>query len=118
MITEILITDISGPGLHPMVVSPGAISSTLAPTWFISLMNVFFLMLHLGLMIICSWWINHGKLNYPDATSILMLMDGGGSNSSRHYIFKQDLQVLSDRLGVKIRVAHYPPYTSKSCLKI
>jgi len=60
-----------------------------------------------------NWWINHGKSNYPNATSILMLMDGGGSNSSRHYIFKQDLQALSDRLGVKIRVAHYPPYTSK-----
>jgi hypothetical protein len=42
-----------------------------------------------------------------------MLMDGGGSNSSRHYIFKQDLQVLADEIGVNIRVAHYPPYTSK-----
>jgi len=60
-----------------------------------------------------SWWINHGKSNYPNASSILMLMDGGGSNSSRHYIFKQDLQALSDKLGVTIRVAHYPPYTSK-----
>lgn len=42
-----------------------------------------------------------------------MLMDGGGSNSSRHYIFKQDLQALVDELGIDIRVAHYPPYTSK-----
>ena len=40
-------------------------------------------------------------------------MDGGGSNSSRHYIFKQDLQALVDELGIDIRVAHYPPYTSK-----
>jgi hypothetical protein len=40
-------------------------------------------------------------------------MDGGGSNSSRHYIFKQDLQALVDELGIYIRVAHYPPYTSK-----
>ena len=47
------------------------------------------------------------------AISILMLMDGGGSNSSRHYIFKQDLQTLVDELGIDIRVAHYPPYTSK-----
>ena len=37
------------------------------------------------------WWNDHGKVYYPDADSILMLMDGGGSNSSRHYIFKQDL---------------------------
>ena len=42
-----------------------------------------------------------------------MLMDGGGSNSSRHTIFKQDLQTLVDELGIDIRVAHYPPYTSK-----
>jgi hypothetical protein len=42
-----------------------------------------------------------------------MLMDGGGSNSSRHYIFKQDLQALADDIGVEIRIAHYPPYTSK-----
>ena len=42
-----------------------------------------------------------------------MLMDGGGSNSSRHYIFKQDLQALADEIGVAIRIAHYPPYTSK-----
>lgn len=40
-------------------------------------------------------------------------MDGGGSNSSRHYIFKEDLQALADEIGIEIRIAHYPPYTSK-----
>jgi hypothetical protein len=60
-----------------------------------------------------QWWNNHGRLLYPYAISILMLMDGGGSNSSRHYIFKQDLQALVNELGIDIRVAHYPPYTSK-----
>lgn len=59
------------------------------------------------------WWYNFGIFNYPCATSILMLMDGGGSNSSRHYIFKEDLQALADEIGIKIRIAHYPPYTSK-----
>jgi hypothetical protein len=42
-----------------------------------------------------------------------MLKDSGGSNSSLHYIFKQDLQTLVDELGIDIRVAHYPPYKSK-----
>lgn len=42
-----------------------------------------------------------------------MLMDGGGSNSSRQHLFKQDLQTLADAIGIEIRVAHYPPYTSK-----
>lgn len=59
------------------------------------------------------WWYNHGILHYPLTTSILMLMDGGGSNSSRHYIFKQDLQALAEAIGIEIRIAHYPPYTSK-----
>ena len=59
------------------------------------------------------WWYSYGIKHYADATSILMLMDGGGSNSSRHYIFKQDLQALVDELGIEIRIAHYPPYTSK-----
>jgi len=34
-------------------------------------------------------WYSFGILNYPLATSILMLMDGGGSNSSIHYILNR-----------------------------
>lgn len=59
------------------------------------------------------WWNTFGKLHYPEATSILMLMDGGGSNSSRHYLFKQDIQAVADEIGIEIRIAHFPPYTSK-----
>jgi hypothetical protein len=59
------------------------------------------------------WWNTHGRSLYPLADSILLLCDGGGSNSSRHYIFKQDLQALVNELGIEIRIAHYPPYTSK-----
>ncbi len=58
-------------------------------------------------------WYNHGRLHYPGATSILVLCDGGGSNSSRHYLFKEDLQNLADEMGIEIRMAHYPPYCSK-----
>lgn len=59
------------------------------------------------------WWIEYGQLDYPQATSILLLCDCGGSNNARYYIFKQDLQQLADELGIEIRIAHYPPYTSK-----
>jgi hypothetical protein len=59
------------------------------------------------------WWQEKGRAQYPRATSILLLCDGGGSNSSSQYLFKEDLQRLVDRLGIEIRVAHYPPYTSK-----
>ena len=47
------------------------------------------------------------------ATSILLLCDGGGSNSSRSYLFKEAILALSQDLGIEIRIAHYPPYTSK-----
>ena len=60
-----------------------------------------------------NWWYNEGRFHYPQATSILVLCDGGGSNSSRYYIFKEDLQKLADEIGLEIRIAHYPPYCSK-----
>lgn len=60
-----------------------------------------------------TWWGNQGQYDYPDATCILILCDGGGSNSSRGYRFKVDLQSLVQEIGIDIRVAHYPPYCSK-----
>jgi hypothetical protein len=59
------------------------------------------------------WWRRYGQSAYPKAKSILLLCDGGGSNNARHYIFKEDLQRLVNKIGVPIRVAHYPPYCSK-----
>ena len=59
------------------------------------------------------WWLNQGKYDYPKANSILLLADCGGSNSCRHYIFKENLQKLVDEIQVEIRIAHYPPYSSK-----
>ena len=60
-----------------------------------------------------EWWIQLGKFYYAFAKSILLVCDGGGSNSSSYYIFKEDLQNLANEIGLEIRVAHYPPYTSK-----
>lgn len=60
-----------------------------------------------------AWWLNHGRYDYPRATALLGLCDGGGSNNSHYYIFKEDLQKLADELGLEIRIAHYPPYCSK-----
>jgi hypothetical protein len=59
------------------------------------------------------WWYTYGRQLYSNATAILVLCDGGGSNSARHYLFKQDLQALANEIGIEIRVAHYPPYCSK-----
>lgn len=60
-----------------------------------------------------NWWYNEGRYNYSHATSILTLCDGGGSNSSRHYVFKESLAKLVKEIGIEIRIAHYPPYNSK-----
>ena len=59
------------------------------------------------------WFNEEGRTDYPDATELLVFCDGGGSNSSSHYIFKEDLQKLANRLRLKIRICHYPPYCSK-----
>jgi hypothetical protein len=59
------------------------------------------------------WWQRYGQAAYPKAKSILLLCDGGGSNNARHYIFKEDLQRLVNKIEIPIRVAHYPPYCSK-----
>ena len=62
---------------------------------------------------IAAWWGRHGRAAYPLAKKLLVLCDGGGSNSATRYVFKEELQKLANRLGVEIRMAHYPPYCSK-----
>jgi hypothetical protein len=62
---------------------------------------------------ITYWWEHIGRQAYPQATSILLLCDGGGSNAANRYIFKYYLEQIADRVGLEIRVAHYPPYCSK-----
>jgi Rhodopirellula transposase DDE domain len=59
------------------------------------------------------WWLNYGQHDYPQAKRWLWLCDGGGSNATNRYVFKAALQALANRLGLEIRIAHYPPYQSK-----
>lgn len=59
------------------------------------------------------YWNRIGRQSYPDADSILLLVDCGGSNSATKYIFKHDLQAVVNAIGVEVRVAHYPSYCSK-----
>ena len=60
-----------------------------------------------------DWWLRFGQVLYPEAESLLLLADGGGSNSASTYLFKAGLQRLVNRLPLSVRVAHYPPYCSK-----
>lgn len=59
------------------------------------------------------YWNRIAKHAYPDAQSILLLFDCGGSNSAAKYLFKHDLQAVVNAIGIEIRVAHYPSYCSK-----
>jgi len=59
------------------------------------------------------YWQRIGMKNYPEATSILLLCDCGGSNAANRHLFKYYLQQLVDQIGIEIRVAHYPSYCSK-----
>ncbi|HZJ19597.1 MAG TPA: ISAzo13 family transposase [Pricia sp.] len=58
-------------------------------------------------------WNSSIKCLYPSAKKMLILCDGGGSNSCRHYVVKEQLQGLSGRIGMDIVIAHYPAYCSK-----
>ena len=54
-----------------------------------------------------------GSVRYPDAETLLITADGGGSNGSRVRLFKIELQKLADETGLALQVCHYPPGTSK-----
>src|SRR3974377_407276 len=41
---------------------------------------------------IAAWWDQEGRADYPLAKKLLLLCDGGGSNSATMYLFKEDLQ--------------------------
>jgi hypothetical protein len=60
-----------------------------------------------------SWWTLMGRERYPNARSLLISADGGGSNGSRVRLWKIELQKLADELGIPITVCHLPPGTSK-----
>ena len=59
------------------------------------------------------WWYALGAARYPTATRLLITADCGGSNGNRVRLWKRELQVLADELGIAITVNHLPPGTSK-----
>jgi len=60
-----------------------------------------------------GWWRSEGRRLYPDAQSILITADGGGSNGWRLRLWKLELQKLADQTALDISVSHFPPGTSK-----
>lgn len=58
-------------------------------------------------------WQQFLQWKYPNAHTICILCDGGGSNACSHHIVKQALMKLASTIGVNIIMVHYPPYCSK-----
>jgi len=65
-----------------------------------------------GASVLC-WWREMGKAAYPDAASLLVTADSGGSNGARSRRWKTCLQELADLTGLTITVCHFPPGASK-----
>jgi hypothetical protein len=63
---------------------------------------------------LARWWVDEGQAAFPAARELLILADGGGSNSARSRVWKQQLQEqLCDRYGLAVTVCHYPTGCSK-----
>jgi len=62
---------------------------------------------------IASWWAQLGKARYPDATTLTITADCGGSNGNRLRLWKVALGRLAEKTGLQISVCHFPPGTSK-----
>jgi len=63
---------------------------------------------------LARWWEAEGLERYPEATELLVLADGGGSNGPRNRAFKHGLQTrLCDAHGIRVTLCHYPAGASK-----
>jgi len=60
-----------------------------------------------------SWWEHLGAKRYPDARTLTITADCGGSNGNRLRLWKTELQRLADETDLAISVCHFPPGTSK-----
>ncbi len=59
------------------------------------------------------WWNQMGRTRFPDASTLLVTADAGGSNGPRVRAFKYHLAKLAAETSLSITVCHYPPGTSK-----
>ena len=59
------------------------------------------------------WWQRMGRAVYPQAHTLLITADAGGSNGPRLRLWKWELQRFANRTGLAITVCHFPPGTSK-----
>jgi hypothetical protein len=66
-----------------------------------------------ALATIRRWWRELGRKAYPNAATLLITADSGGSNGTRLRLWKWELQRFADASGLTVSVSHLPPGTSK-----
>lgn len=59
------------------------------------------------------WWEMMGRAAYPNAGTLMITADCGGSNGYRLRLWKTELQRLANAIDLAIIVCHLPPGTSK-----
>lgn len=59
------------------------------------------------------WWNDTGMARFPNASTLTVTADCGGSNGNRVRAWKWHLAQLAAENGLAITVVHYPPGTSK-----
>jgi hypothetical protein len=59
------------------------------------------------------WWQRLGRRLYPQARTLLITADSGGSNGARVRLWKWELQRFANQTGLSVTVCHLPPGTSK-----
>jgi hypothetical protein len=60
-----------------------------------------------------AWWEHLGRERFPNAKTLTITADCGGSNNPRVRLWKTELQRLADDTGLTLEVCHFPPGTSK-----
>lgn len=59
------------------------------------------------------WWNIVGRSTFPSSNRIYINCDGGGSNDWRVRLWKYELALFAEEVGIEIHVSHFPPGTSK-----
>jgi hypothetical protein len=59
------------------------------------------------------WWNQMGRARFPEATTLMITADAGGSNGPRFRAWKYHLATFAAETGLAVTVCHYPPGTSK-----
>jgi hypothetical protein len=62
---------------------------------------------------ISRWWEAVGKHTFPDAKTLYITCDSGGSNGYSSRLWKHQLQQFVNRTLLEVEVSHFPPGTSK-----